>query len=132
MTKPTLTIPVNRDLGNQAQAVFNDMGLDIVTAVTIFLENIVQKEPMCFEMVKSKKNIGKPVKFGGWEGIAQISDDFNKPLDDITTIKPTLPAEERIKLLRSLIGSIDDPTFVEPLDAESITIRDIDWELMDA
>ena len=132
MAKPTLTIPVNRDLGNQAQAVFNDMGLDIVTAVNIFLEHIVQKEPMCYEMVQTKQNTYKPTKLGGWEGKVKISDDFNNPLDDFTTIKPILPAEERMKILHSLVGSIDDPTFVEPPDDETITIRNIDWKLMDA
>ena len=41
MAKPILTIPINHDLGNQAQAVFNDMGLDIVTVVNYILWQIV-------------------------------------------------------------------------------------------
>ena len=41
MVNQNLNIPVNRDLGNQAQAVFNDMGLDIVTVIDYFLRQIV-------------------------------------------------------------------------------------------
>ena len=41
MAKQSLTISINRELGNQAQAVFNDMGLDIATVVDYFLRQIV-------------------------------------------------------------------------------------------
>ena len=39
--------------------------------------------------------------------------------------------EERMEIVRSLFGSIDDPTFVEQPDVEPITAKDIDWKLMD-
>ena len=44
MAKPSLTIPINSDLGNQAQAVFNDMGLDIATVVDYLLRQIVHNK----------------------------------------------------------------------------------------
>ena len=29
-----------------------------------------------------RRHLGKPVKFGGWEGKLSVSDDFNAPIDD--------------------------------------------------
>ena len=44
MTKQSLVISINRDIGTQAQAVLNDMGLDIATVVDYFLRQVVQSK----------------------------------------------------------------------------------------
>ena len=52
MTKPNLAIPINPDLGTQAQSVFSDMGLDITTVVDYFLRQVVHnKGTIHFEAV---------------------------------------------------------------------------------
>ena len=107
MSKLNLVIPVNPDIGSQAQAVLHDKGFDIVTVVDNFLRQIVHnKEKIPFELVSvnftnlsptTKPNQlvetrdsfidisqakGRPAKLGGWEDKAWISDDFNAPLED--------------------------------------------------
>ena len=108
MTKQNLAIPVNRDLGHQAQAVLNDMGLDIITAVEYFLQQVVhkqtpqtnttdfaeaseaQRDEILFKIYTAvdgsftdlKNAKGKPAKLGGWEGKVKMADDFNASLDD--------------------------------------------------
>ena len=128
MINQNLTIPVNRDLGNQAQAACNDMGLDIVTVVDHFLRQFVQKDPSSLQVVHSLITIGKPANLGGWEGKASIADDFNAPIDDFSISENT--SKEQTATLLSLFGSINDPTFVEPSE---VTTPDAKrhWELMD-
>jgi len=53
MVKPNLAIPVNPDLGNQAQAVCNGRGLDIVTVIDYILRQIVHnKDAVSFSAVQ--------------------------------------------------------------------------------
>ena len=54
-------------------------------------------------------------------GQFSIAEDFDAPLSDFK--------DKRREVLRSLYGSIDDPTFVEPPEVEYESPRD--WELMD-
>jgi len=44
MASQNLTIPINRDLGTQAQAVCKDMGSDIVTVIDYLLRQIVNNK----------------------------------------------------------------------------------------
>lgn len=55
-------------------------------------------------------------------------DGFTYP--HITPPQSGLPAEERLSIVDSLIGSIDDPTFVEPPEVETPDAPR-NWELMD-
>jgi len=129
MLNQNLTISVNRDLGNQAQAVFNDMGLDIVTVIDYFLRNVVRNQntltipDRAIEADKPRKEEmlswlfasigdalidvgdvkGIPSKFGSGEDTVTISDDSNSPLDGFS--KVTATAEERRAIVDSLIGS---------------------------
>ncbi|MCL1883108.1 MAG: hypothetical protein FWF81_05060 [Defluviitaleaceae bacterium] len=124
MTKQNLTIPINPDLGNQAQAVFNDMGLDIVTAIDCFLRQAIQDKSsvVVFIGIQNINAKGKPAKLGDWEDNASIADDFNLPRNT---------PEERRAIVDSLIGSIDDPTFVEPPELDFADDATRNWELMD-
>ena len=84
-------IPVNPDLGTQAQAFFNTIGLDVATVVDYILRQIMHhKDTISFEAVRIDSNSlfdfsnikGKPAKLGGWEGKVKMADDFNAPIDD--------------------------------------------------
>ena len=105
-------IPINPNIGSQAQAVCNDMGLDITAVIDYFLRQIVHnRETIPHEAVsvnltnltqsETKEEVllrlyaasndsiidfskvkGKPAKLGGWEGKVKMADDFNAPLDD--------------------------------------------------
>ena len=65
MAKPILSIPVNPELANQAQAVCNGMGLDIVTVIDYILRQIVHnKGAASFEdMQINFTNITPPMHF---------------------------------------------------------------------
>jgi len=87
MAKTSLAIPINPDIGNQAQLVCKEMGLDIITAIDYFLRQIVHnRAAIPFDAMLAQasetKGKGKPVIYGGWEGKAKIADDFNAPIDD--------------------------------------------------
>jgi hypothetical protein len=128
MIKPNLAIPVNPELGSQAQTACNDMGFDIVTLVDHFLRQFVQREPNSLQVVHSLITIGKPAILGRVEGKVKIADDFNAPISDF--FEPANSPKERMEILRSLIGSINDITFVEPAEVETPDAPR-NWELMD-
>jgi addiction module RelB/DinJ family antitoxin len=79
----------------KAQAILDDLGLDISTAFNMFLKQVIYKEAIPFEVSKPK-----PIKVSGF----QYPDNYDH----------SLSYEERRTRLLSLCGSIDDPTFVEP------------------
>jgi len=68
----------------QAQTVLNDLGLDVPTAVTIFLQRIVHREPICFEIIQPQPApaVRPPFQFGCMKGQIWMADDFDAPLDD--------------------------------------------------
>jgi len=63
MAKQNLAIPVNPELGNQAQAVCNGIGLDIVTVIDYFLQQIVRnKGTIPFEAISVNfTNVTPPI-----------------------------------------------------------------------
>ena len=62
MTKPSLAIPINPDLGNQALAVLNDMGLDIVTAIDYFLRQAIQDKNSVIAFIDTQNTKLRPVQ----------------------------------------------------------------------
>ena len=126
---PTTQIKINIDssLTSQAQTILADLGLDMTAAINLFLRQIVYKEPLLFitsngatddSLFDIKITAGKSVKFGGWEGKAAMAEDFNAPLESVSST----PKEKRREILRSLYGSINDPTFSEPIEAILATV----------
>jgi DNA-damage-inducible protein J len=79
---PTTNINVRTDseLKAKAQSILTDLGIDMSTAINIFLNQVVYKKAIPFEVSKPKQV--KPIKFGGWEGKIVMSDDFNEPMEE--------------------------------------------------
>ncbi|MCL2220328.1 MAG: type II toxin-antitoxin system RelB/DinJ family antitoxin [Chitinispirillia bacterium] len=82
---PTTTINVRTDseLKANVQSILADLGLDISTAINVYLNQIVYKKAIPFEISKPEPTEPEPVKqfkFGGWEGKISMSDDFNEPM----------------------------------------------------
>ena len=79
---PTANINVRTDseLKAKAQSVLADLGIDMSTAINIFLNQVVYEKAIPFEI--SKPEPAKPIKFGGWEGKIFMSDDFNEPMEE--------------------------------------------------
>jgi DNA-damage-inducible protein J len=80
MAATNINIRTDSALKAQAQAVLEDLGLDLSTAINVFLRQVVQKEAIPFEI--SKVTAAKHPIPGGWEGKIAMSDDFNEPMDE--------------------------------------------------
>ena len=79
MAATNINIRTDSVLKAKAQSVLADLGLDMSTAINIFLNQVVYKHAIPFEI--SKANI-KQAKLGGWEGKIVMSDDFNEPMHE--------------------------------------------------
>jgi len=79
MSTTNINICTESELKSKAQLILADLGLDLSTAINMFLNQIVYKEAIPFEISKPPK---KRAKLGGWEGKISMSSDFNEPMDE--------------------------------------------------
>jgi DNA-damage-inducible protein J len=75
-----INIRTTNELKTSASEVLHGLGLDMSTAVNIFLTQVVINRTIPFKLTAPHKK--KQTKLGGWEGKIQISDDFNEPMDE--------------------------------------------------
>ena len=80
MTNTNINIRIDSEVKAQAQEVLSKLGLDITTAVNLFLRQAICKQSVSFDI--SVAPLKKKAKLGGWEGKIRINDDFNAPLED--------------------------------------------------
>ena len=76
-----INIRVANDIKNKAQDVFSSLGLDMTTAVNIFLRQAIRKNGIPFELVADKPK-RKTRQFGRLKGKIRMADDWDAPLDD--------------------------------------------------
>jgi addiction module RelB/DinJ family antitoxin len=74
-----INIRTTKELKTKANDVLKRMGLDMSTAVNIFLTQIVYKNAIPFEISVPPH---KTAKLGGWEGKGYVSDDFNDSMEE--------------------------------------------------
>ena len=79
MAPSNINVRTDSELKAKAQSVLTDLGLDMSTAINIYLSQIVYKQAIPFEIAKPTIKIAK---LGGWEGKIKMSDDFNKPMKE--------------------------------------------------
>ena len=95
MSAINITVPVDSEIEAQAQEVFTSLGLDITTAINIFLRQAIQRHGLPFDVVaepvqKRSREVGwepdptKTPKPGCMKGEIWMSDDFNDPCVLIT------------------------------------------------
>ena len=77
-----INIRVDNDVKNKAQEVFLALGLDMTTAINIFLRQAIRKNGIPFELVLAAEQPKKTPKLGCMKGKIWMADDFNEPLDD--------------------------------------------------
>jgi DNA-damage-inducible protein J len=82
MSTTNINIRVDADIKQQAQDIFNSLGLDMSTAVNVFLRQAIQKRGIPFPVVEHPESLRKKPQLGGWEGKVWMADDFDAPLDD--------------------------------------------------
>jgi len=79
MTTTNINVRTDGELKAKAQSVLADLGLDMSTAINVFLTQIVYRKAIPFEISKPAP---KQAKMGGWEGKIVMSEDFNAPMEE--------------------------------------------------
>ena len=81
MATTNINIRTDSELKAKSQAVLADLGLDMSTAINMFLTQVVYKQAIPFDIVKPSGKT-KTSKLGGWEGKITMSSDFNEPMEE--------------------------------------------------
>ena len=77
-----INIRVDGDVKNRAQDIFAALGLDMTSAVNIFLRQAIRKNGIPFELIAEIPVPRKTPKLGCMKGKIWMSDDFDEPLED--------------------------------------------------
>jgi DNA-damage-inducible protein J len=79
-----INIRVDNVVKNQAQDIFSSLGMDMTTAINIFLRQAIRKNGIPFELVTEKSSPPKNRKPGSMKGkISESADhDWFEPLED--------------------------------------------------
>jgi len=80
MSAVDINISVDSEIKNQAQDVFATLGLDLTSAIDIFLRQTIRQRTIPFD-VPTEPNKKTP-KLGGWEGQIWMAEDFDAPMED--------------------------------------------------
>jgi len=80
MATTTINIRTDSDIKTQAQDVLSHLGLDLTTAINMFLRQVICKQSVSFDI--SVAPLGRAAKLGGWEGKIRVPEDFKAPLED--------------------------------------------------
>ena len=86
METTNINIRTNSELKSQAQEVLAGLGLDMSTAINIFLRQVVYREAIPFEINKPKDAVAKQARSslrGCLKGKVWMADDFDAPLEDM-------------------------------------------------
>jgi len=78
-----INIRVDGDVKNRAQDVFSALGMDMTTAINIFLRQAIRKNGIPFELVNEKVRRNPP-QLGCMKGKIKEADDHDwfEPLED--------------------------------------------------
>ena len=82
MASTNINIRTDSETKAKAQEIFDDLGLDMSTAINVFLKQVVRREAIPFEISRSAPASVKRAKPGGWEGKIFMSDGFNDPMEE--------------------------------------------------
>jgi DNA-damage-inducible protein J len=88
MASTTINIRTDSEIKHQAQRIFESLGLDMTTAVNIFLRQTVRQQDMPFvlttrtEALEEKKPLRRPLQYDHLKGQIRMADDFDAPLED--------------------------------------------------
>jgi len=74
-----LNVRMDGELKMKAQNVLNRLGMDMSTAINIYLVQIVEKGGIPMDLTMKKQ---RAPRFGGWEGKIWMSEDFDAPMEE--------------------------------------------------
>jgi len=80
MSVTNINIRVDNDIKKEAQDLFSSLGMDMTTAINIFLRQSIRVRSIPFSITADPvKKVPKP---GCMKGKISIADDFDAPLED--------------------------------------------------
>ena len=86
MAKTNINIRTDSELKGRAQMILNDLGLDITTAINMYLKQIVYKESIPFSIDRTLRKTTKTERRalrGSMSGKVWMSGDFDAPLEEM-------------------------------------------------
>ena len=85
MASTNINIRTDSELKTKAQVILADLGLDMTTAINIFLKQVVYKKALPFTIDKSSNQVKKArstIK-GFLKDKVWMANDFNAPIEDM-------------------------------------------------
>jgi len=88
MTTANINVRTDATVKAQAQQIFESIGLDLSTAVNLFLKQTVKENNLPFVVGTSNTFTERHViakrtsRYGVWKGKYSLPSDFDEPLDD--------------------------------------------------
>ena len=79
MATSNINVRIDSELKAKAQAVLDRLGLDMPTAINMFLHQIVCKNGIPFEILAPTQ---KSIEVGKYKGQIWMSDDFDDPMEE--------------------------------------------------
>ena len=80
MTTANINVRTDAALKAQAQQIFESIGLDLSTAINLFLKQTVKANNLPF--IVGTSNTNRTSYYGVWKGKYSLPEDFDEPLDD--------------------------------------------------
>jgi len=80
MATTTVNIRTDSEVKTQAQDILSKLGLDLTTAINMFLRQVICKQSVSFDISVTPQSA--TAKLGGREGKINVPDDFTAPLED--------------------------------------------------
>jgi len=82
----TVNVRMEKSIKSEAEKLFTELGINMSTAINIFIRQAIRQNKIPFEIsadklfIPNKKN--RRAAFGCLKGKIYVPDDFNEPLDD--------------------------------------------------
>ena len=80
MANVNINIRTDSEVKKAAQLLFERLGMDMTTAINMFLRQAIEKKTLPFDIVPIPE--GRAVTFGSMNGKIWMADDFDEPLED--------------------------------------------------
>lgn len=77
----SINIRTDTNVKESAQALFGALGMDMTTAINLFLRQSIRAQGLPFPVALGPARTPRPVP-GGWAGKIRMAEDFDAPLDD--------------------------------------------------
>ena len=78
MPEINVTIPMDANLKRQAEVLFNDLGMSLATAFTVFAKQAIREQRIPFEIMKSSSSKAGINSSNEYEKVISEDDDYTR------------------------------------------------------